>query len=408
MKQSLLTSITVARNNRLELLIIIGIFLLFLFLRTYQFELRHAFGWDQVDNAWAAKNILVNHEMPLKGMQAKGNSGIYIGSLYYYYVAFFYYLTNLDPVASVLVSLVTSCFTFFVIYFIFRSIGNRYIALIGLFLHTVSIANITAERVQWPVNFIFPFSLLIFYSLYNIVHNKVRYILLLSTVMALMFHIHFTAIYFPIIVLLVLPLFPRTKQTLLYMLYSIPIIGVLIMPIFILFTIDKAVTSSSQSYFSSYFHGLHLRRFLQLFKDAFIQNESLVYFKWLKHVSMVTFIVFPFLYIRDKKNNKPFLLLYLCTIWFLIPWLIFTVYSGEISDYYFMSTRPIVLLIYSYIIFRIITLHNKVVFFILSIALCYYAYANIGEYTQKRDYGLFDIRKDVQHAIDNGRIIQFS
>jgi len=52
------------------------------FLRFYQLDTRSPFGWDQVDNAWAVKNIIIDHRFPLVGMQAKLNSGIYIGPLY--------------------------------------------------------------------------------------------------------------------------------------------------------------------------------------------------------------------------------------------------------------------------------------------------------------------------------------
>lgn len=40
-------------------------------------EVLNPFGWDQVDNAWAAQNMIVNHKFPLLGMVAKQNSGIY-------------------------------------------------------------------------------------------------------------------------------------------------------------------------------------------------------------------------------------------------------------------------------------------------------------------------------------------
>lgn len=62
-------------------LLFIGIFLLHLFFRFYNFEVRNIFRWDQVDNAWAAKNIIVDHKFPLLGMVARQNTGFYIGFL---------------------------------------------------------------------------------------------------------------------------------------------------------------------------------------------------------------------------------------------------------------------------------------------------------------------------------------
>ena len=103
MKEYFVQSISYFRKHPGTL--ILGILFVFhVFFRFYGFEEKHGFSWDQVDNAWAAKNILVEHKFPLVGMVAKQNSGFYIGPMYYYYVAFFYLLTNLDPIASVFIA----------------------------------------------------------------------------------------------------------------------------------------------------------------------------------------------------------------------------------------------------------------------------------------------------------------
>src|SRR3989344_3334081 len=104
-------------KNKIFLLVFI-IFLAHLFLRFYQIDTRSPFGYDQVDNAWAAMNIIVNHKFPLLGFQAKGNSGIYIGPIYYYFISIFYFVTNLNPIASGIAAGVTSIFTFLTLFYI--------------------------------------------------------------------------------------------------------------------------------------------------------------------------------------------------------------------------------------------------------------------------------------------------
>ncbi len=84
----------ISKNKYLAILFII--FAFEVFLRFYQIELRSPFGYDQVDNAWAAKNIIVNHWFPLVGFVAKGNTGIYIGPLYYYLISIVYFILNLN------------------------------------------------------------------------------------------------------------------------------------------------------------------------------------------------------------------------------------------------------------------------------------------------------------------------
>src|SRR6266568_2669914 len=111
-------------------IILFLIFGLELFLRFYQIEERNPFGSDQVDNAWAAKNLIVNHRVPLVGMVAKGNSGFYIGPVYYYLISIVYWLTNLDPIASGIFAGITGIFTFWVIFFVTRKLFSFSTALI--------------------------------------------------------------------------------------------------------------------------------------------------------------------------------------------------------------------------------------------------------------------------------------
>ena len=46
------------------LIIVFVIFLFELFLRTYQLDLKNPFGYDQVDNAWVAKNLIEEGKLP--------------------------------------------------------------------------------------------------------------------------------------------------------------------------------------------------------------------------------------------------------------------------------------------------------------------------------------------------------
>ena len=118
--------------NHWHLLTLLLIFVFFIFLRFYLLEEKSSFGWDQVDNAWAAKNIIVDKKLPLVGMQAKGSSGFFIGPYYYYLLVPVYFLTNLDPIASGIFAGITSVISFFIIYFITRSLFSNKIALLAL------------------------------------------------------------------------------------------------------------------------------------------------------------------------------------------------------------------------------------------------------------------------------------
>ena len=181
------------KNKKLAVLLII--FIAHVFFRFYLLKERLNFNWDQVDNAWAARSIIVDHRFPLLGMVAKGNSGIYIGPLYYYLIAIVYWAFNLNPIASGVMAGLTSIFTFFVIFYVVKKLFSYNIALIAVGIHTVSYFLIVSDRSQWPVNLIAPISFLVFYALYNVLIGKAKYLLLLALAIGFSFHVHFTSVF---------------------------------------------------------------------------------------------------------------------------------------------------------------------------------------------------------------------
>lgn len=396
-------------NKKIFWLLFSLILLLFIFLRFYQFEIRNPFGWDQVDNAWAAKNILIDHKLLLTGMQAKLNSGIFIGPAYYYLIAPFYWLFNLDPIASGIFAGLTSLLTFFVIYHIIKKLFSQQVALIAILIQTVSLSVIKFDRVQWPVNFIPPVSLIIFYSLYQIMIGREKYLIPLSLALGFSFHVHFTAIFYPIIIFLSLPFFPWTKK--------LPKYGLMVLPLFLVWFIPNILaTLSSKSihagnmanYLSTYYHGVHLTRIFQLTKDAFIQFEEILTFSVLKPLKYLLLPLFALIYILKERSKQNFILCYLMALWFLVPWLVFSTYSGEISDYYFSLTRPIVIVIIAYLVYHLFNVKFVLVKILTLIFLSFYTYLNISDFfSVKPPYGLDDNKKYVKEIIKSGGKIEF-
>lgn len=158
------------------------------------------------------KNIIVSHAFPLVGFQAKVNSGIYIGPYYYYLIAIVYFLTNLNPIASGITAGITSIFTFLTLFYISKKLFSVNVALISVFLNTVSVFAINFDRGQGPVNFMPSIALIIFFSLYKILTGYPKFILLFALAFGFSLHIHVTAIYFPLIILLSLPFFPKDER----------------------------------------------------------------------------------------------------------------------------------------------------------------------------------------------------
>ena len=359
------------------LFLLFSIFVLFFFSRAYGMDVKYTFGWDQVDNAWAAKNIIVNHEFPLVGMVAKGNTGFFIGPLYYYFVALFYWITGLNPVASQYIALTTSIFTFFAIFFVVKKIFNFKIALIACLVNSVASSGFYFDSVQWPIGFLSGISLLIFYFLYKLLKGKEKYVLYLAIMMGLAFHIHFTAVFFPIIVLFCLPFFPRTKKMFLYLLLSVPLFLVWFVPNFISQMQNSSQLSNMSSYLSTYYHGFHLRRFIQLTGDGLIQFDPFLFFVQIKPFKILILPIFILVFLKEKISRDRMVFVYLTLVFFLVPWLIFSVYRGEISDYYFSINRYIVLFILSYLLSKLLFAKMLLIKVLAVILLVFYSYQNL-------------------------------
>jgi 4-amino-4-deoxy-L-arabinose transferase-like glycosyltransferase len=398
MKNILSKSINFLKKNK-ETVILSILFIAHLFFRFYLLKERLNFNWDQVDNAWHARDILVDHKFPLLGMVAKGDSGIYIGPLYYYLIAVVYWALNMNPIASGIVAGLTSIFTFFVIFYVAKKLFSERIALIAVFIHTVSYFIIVGDRSQWPVNLVAPVSFLVFYFLYKVLTENPKYLLPLALVIGFSFHVHFTAIFYPIIVLLCLPFFPWSKKTVKYILLSIPVFLIFLVPNFIAEILShNSHTNSLVSYIDTYYHGFHLVRVLQLTNDAFVEFQ-LIMRGWFHDLNYLLVLAFYAVYLFIKPTRKKFIMCYLIGLWFIVPWFVFATYKGEISNYYFFSTRPIAILILAFLTDWIFSIKNIIPKIAIMIFWLYFSYINIANFFAPQTGNLADATKNAKESI---------
>lgn len=387
-------------------LLLIGIFCLFVFLRFYDLENKTPFAWDQTRDAWKMRQILVERKFPLEGATAKGSSGFYIGPAYYYLLAPFYWVSGRDPIAAPVFAGVVAVATFWVFYVVMLRIFSKSVALWSVAIYTVSFHTIFSGRVPWNVIFIPMVSMGIFYSLYLVLQGKHRALILLVALLGFSFHVHFTAVYYLLIVWCLLPVIWRKIFLRKYLFAAVGV--------FILFFIPQIVVGLSNSFSSgrnllnytlTYYHGFHLRRLIQLLPDAFIEFEALLFFRILRIGAVV--IVPLFLFLLWQTKHKAFSVIAVLTIfWILVPWMVMTVYSGEISNYYFSSTLPIAILsigfLFSY-------LSSTRVGFLVGISLfSIYAAVNIQKFLMTANDDLPKARIRALQAVQIGSPIKFS
>lgn len=387
------------------------LFIAFLFFHFYQLEDRAIIGWDQVDNAWAAVRILDEHNYPMRGMMAKLNSGIGIGPLYYYLVALFYAITRFDPIASPLLAGFTSVIGFFTLFFIVKKLHGWNVALVSLFVYTFSYIYILSDRVQWPVNFIPILSFIIFYCLYRVCMGSAKHVMFLSIALGLSFHIHFTSVFYIPIILASLPFIPRTKQMLSYGILSFIILCLFFIPemIYQLQREQVGISFSSYQYISTYYHGFHLRRLWQLAHDGFIEIERAMTFKQLRpFVFIVPFLYSLFLW-RERGKRHWFILTYLSLFWIVVPWVVFSLYSGEISKYYFSMSEFLAIMFIAYIGVTVWNYNNRLLQFGIFFLMLYYGISNAQLFINHQlEKGLYEPRKRANERILSGDPIPFA
>lgn len=391
------------------IIILLIVLAVHIFLRFYQLEYRMVFGFDQVDSAWAAKRIIADHNFPLIGPSNKLNSGIYVGPLYYYLISIFYFFTNLDPIAAGIFAGITSIIGFFVFFFIVKRLFSLKAALVGLGLNAISFSAIQFDRVAWEINFVPILSLAMFYALYKIVTGNEKFILVLAILTGLAFHVHLTIlVYSPLIILLCLPFFPKTRATIKYALIGIILFLVFLTPMAMAIITSKNSLFSQPLQYANYtFHGLHPTRVMQLTHDAFIQIESYFSFSILKPLSLFMLPIFYYFYIAKKTSKNKLLLSYLILLWFIVPWIVMSLYSGEITSYYFSFNRMVALAVISFTLVSLTQIKKPIILAAILLFGIYYLLYNLQRFFSYRTVGLLNYKLLTKDAIAKNKKIPF-
>lgn len=367
------------------------------------------FTWDQVQNAWVMKDMLIDHRMPLEGMVAKLNSGFRIGPAYYYLLAPFYWLFAMDPIAGGVFAGIVAVGTFLVLFFVVKNLFSVETALVAAGIYTFSAHSITHDQIPWPVIFIPLTSLLIFYFLVRILGGRITYLPYLAFTLGFSLHVHFTAIFFFLIVLLSFPWIVRIKHFWKYTAISVPLFILWIIPMIITsIASGNSTVSSIFRYASEYYHGFHFVRVFQLIGDAFIEFGSVIGIKEFIVLKYITLPLFIYLYFQKYKVKQAIRFCLLLLLWFLIPLVVFSLYKGEITDYYFALTRLLVIMVYAFITVDVFKRKNIVISIFLCIFWLYFIIHNLGLYTRNTYSNLPHDRVNVNKIIEAGGKVNFT
>lgn len=396
-------------NHKREATIVSLLFLILIISRFYQLEQRYFFYADQLESAWAAKRIIVDHNIPIIGPANKLGSGIFIGPLYFYLISIFYFFTNLDPIAGAIFGGISAIFSFSTLYFVTKKLFSSNIAILAAFISVVSFSQFQFDMTQWEINLVPGLALIALYALYKIVNGKEKFLILLGLTLGAAFNTHITiAVFMSVVSVCVLPFFPRTKETIKYSLISFLIFLVFIFPLFLVSIQTKHTFSGNIfNYLGSSFHGIHLTRIRQMAFDATIQIESFFIFSWMRPLSIILVPLFLIVNFLKKPSKKTVIFCYLIALWFVVPWVILSTYKGEITNYYFSSNRFIGLMIIAYLINELLRQKKALITFLILIFGVYYSITNLQKIMKFSRLGLNIQKNYVKDIVKKGQVASF-
>lgn len=135
------------KTNRYGLIIILFLILGIIF-RLFNFRAGFLFAHDQDLYSWIARDILVNHHQRLVG-QITSVDGVFIGSFYYYLMAFFYWIFGMNPLSAVVPLALMAAGNIYSIYWVVKKHFGLKPGLMAAFIYAVSFGIAKFDR--WSV-----------------------------------------------------------------------------------------------------------------------------------------------------------------------------------------------------------------------------------------------------------------
>lgn len=343
-----------------------------MYLRFFRVESFQEFGWDQARDAWKTRDIITG-KLVLNGPRT-GVGHMELGPLWYYLLAPFYLITKLDPMGANYLNFFVNIFNFIAIFWVTKKIFNKNAALFVSLFYSANSYLIQINRVAWNVSPVPGVSIILFYAIYKVAYEKkYKWIFLVSFLTGLFFHLHFSFVFLPLIILFSFVLVKDKVKTILYSLASTPLFFIWFIPTFLYETQSKNSNLNSLANFGRDYliKGFHLRFFLYRLYDSFIQFQTVLS---LPKVSRYLVLVGPFVYctfLLFEKDKKQKILGYLMMLWFAVPSFIYAFYGGTTSEYYMLMTSVFVIYIIWYFFIKIISLKIRpltyLLFFLLAV-----------------------------------------
>jgi len=338
------------REHKGEVLVVFLILVIGVFCRLYKIDEYMMFLGDEGRDVTVVRRFLKEGDLMFVGPGTSvGN--MYLGPIYYYYMAPWLWLWNYSPVGPAVGVALLGVATIWFLWYITRLwTKSSFVAGTVAALYAVSPVVIYYSRSSWNPNIMPFFALLLIFSLWKVWEEKKwGWLLVGSIAFSVTLQSHYLALLLlPVIVAVVFVSRPPTR----YMLYAICCLLVLMSPLFLFdYKHDWRNTLAIWDYFTrsdsdiKFRIGIFISHLWLVWEKLNIRLLASTSIFWGKLLAVL--LPFGFVFMWFKKR---YLLLPVSYMLFLL-WLFFgliglALYKGEVYDHYlgFMFPLPFILL----------------------------------------------------------------
>lgn len=390
----------------IPVLILIITFGVFSFLRFYGLPKRIGFGWDQQRDAWAVKEMLVDHKPQLLGPRVLGPSSFFLPPSFFYLLTPFYLVSGLSPYAITYFAVFYNVLFFVLSGLILNKLFGEKTALFFLIIWAIHPYIISMDLLVWNPSVIpLMFILLIWLVNKALVKNSLKMIFLIGLILGLgtSFHVQFLLLS-PIVIPI---LFKRIRAKIKRLSKKIlALMAGFVFPFFPLFVFDLRHDFLNSKLILDFTKGLgskNIFSYIPVWNNVvsrFVNYYSSNYIGVIFYLVVLGLLIYA-IKIGLKNYPKRSLLMGLLFIWIAAP-IFFSIYGARPSEYYFDYLIPIIVLVFAFYMSKLFEINTKFRY-VVGILLLLFAtrliYKNINEMSRNSLY-LYYTDKSIKFLSD--------
>ncbi len=361
-----------SKNDKLFLYTLAGVFVAFIFFRSFNLEGRLGFGWDQERDALAVSEILKG-DIKLIGPRVYGPTGFFLPPYFFYILTPFYLLNNLSPFSSIYFIIFFAICSFVVAYKLITRIFGSSVGLIFVSLLAVNPLSISIDTISWnPIFIPILFILTIYYSYLSIKEKNTKNIFLLGLFFSLGVSFHLQFVFVLPLILVVLYQYFKTKNSKLIVYFAVATI-IPFLPI-LLFDLKHNFLNIRQIFLFEGFGGNSVNRLTSVWANfvsfMFGVNNNNLFGIFVYLFTSVGLYLFS----KTEKSKEIKLVLFGLSLVVLSSLPIFRILIKNPSEYYFNYLLVPILLLISLVLCK---LRKKYTVILSLIIFSYFAYKSI-------------------------------